>query len=471
MNFQIVQTSIADSLTAVSITKSGKMLSDVHGAGAQRSDPKNGDPKNYPNGNGPQGDVVRIYNYARCVRDISSVNTKNKFTIVDTGQDKCYDNGKTAVLSSCPIANEPFYGQDAQYSSNVPSYTDNGDGTVTDNVTGLMWQKAFKKVEWGKAASDAKTDTTGGYSDWRVPNIKEMYSLIKFNGATGQGGIESSTTPSDAVPYIDTDSLNFEYSSTQRYIDSQYITSSSYVSTTMVVFNKGDEECFFGVNFADGRIKCYPKTGYVRGNSNYGRNDFQDNGDSTITDTATGLMWMKIDSGDSSFRDNLRNYQKSDGSLDWGEALNFCENLSFATHSDWRLPNAKELHSIVDYGRSPDTTSSPAISPIFSTTSIKDEDGKIDYPFFWTSTTHLDGPTISGFAIYIAFGEAKGFIDKSAPKGGPPLKNGASRDMPPQKAVDACKDLNKGDSCSFLSPRGTVKGRCNIVQNQLACCP
>jgi hypothetical protein len=47
-------------------------LMDVHGAGAQRSDPKTGNPANYPYGNGPQGDVVRIYNFARLVRDADS---------------------------------------------------------------------------------------------------------------------------------------------------------------------------------------------------------------------------------------------------------------------------------------------------------------------------------------------------------------------------------------------------------------
>ena len=45
-------------------------LMDVHGAGAQRSDPKTGDPDAYPFGHGPQGDVVRIYNYVRCVRNV-----------------------------------------------------------------------------------------------------------------------------------------------------------------------------------------------------------------------------------------------------------------------------------------------------------------------------------------------------------------------------------------------------------------
>ena len=46
----------------------GFTLMDVHGAGAQRSDPKVGDPSEYSYGRGPQGDVVRIYNYVRCVR-------------------------------------------------------------------------------------------------------------------------------------------------------------------------------------------------------------------------------------------------------------------------------------------------------------------------------------------------------------------------------------------------------------------
>jgi len=43
--------------------------SDVHGAGAHRSDAKAGDPADYPTGNGSQGDAIRIYNYARLVRD------------------------------------------------------------------------------------------------------------------------------------------------------------------------------------------------------------------------------------------------------------------------------------------------------------------------------------------------------------------------------------------------------------------
>jgi hypothetical protein len=47
-------------------------FADVHGAGAQRSDPKAGDPTAFPHGRGPQGDVIRINNYVRCVRDAAT---------------------------------------------------------------------------------------------------------------------------------------------------------------------------------------------------------------------------------------------------------------------------------------------------------------------------------------------------------------------------------------------------------------
>ena len=88
--------------------------------------------------------------------------------------------------------------------------------------------------------------------------------------------------------------------------------------------------------------------------------------------------------------------------------LAYAENSTYAGYSDWRLPNAKELQYLVDYTRSPDTTRSPAIDPIFQTSSIRNEAGQKDYPFFWTSTTHLDGPVAPSGAVYISFGRAIG---------------------------------------------------------------
>ncbi|MCP4370144.1 MAG: DUF1566 domain-containing protein, partial [Deltaproteobacteria bacterium] len=179
--------------------------------------------------------------------------------IVDTGQVKSYDNSREII---CPKPGQPFYGQDAQHEGNVPSYRDNGDGTVTDRNTGLMWSKPVdkKKVSLIEAKKIAQRMALGGYSDWRVPNIKELYSLIDFRGYTGfsRGGF-SSGAPTNAIPFINTDYFDFEYgdvSGGERYIDAQWLSSTKYVSTTM----NGDET-LFGVNFADGRIKGY---GYHR---------------------------------------------------------------------------------------------------------------------------------------------------------------------------------------------------------------
>ena len=62
------------------------------------------------------------------------------YPVVDTGQDHCYGNSGEIA---CPISEERFYGQDAQYKGHSPAYRDNGDGTVTDLITGLMWQKGM----------------------------------------------------------------------------------------------------------------------------------------------------------------------------------------------------------------------------------------------------------------------------------------------------------------------------------------
>jgi hypothetical protein len=322
------------------------------------------------------------------------------YAIVDTGQVECYDDTTEVV---CSTANTAFLGQDAQYSGNTPSYTDNADGTITDNVTGLMWQKdPGEKMTYTQAVAGAKSFDLVGYSDWRLPTIKELYSLILFNGVDPSGW--NGTDTSKLVPFID-DVFTFKYGDTddgERIIDSQFATSTKYVSTTM----NGDDT-MFGVNFADGRIKGYglrlrgqDKTFfviYVRSNPNYGINDFVDNGNGTITDKATGMTWIQND---------------SESSMDWEEALKYCENLEFAELDDWRLPNVKELQSIVDYSRSPDTTNSAAVSTVFNATQVTNEADQSDYPAYWSSTTHANMRNGMN-AAYVNFGRSMGYMNGS----------------------------------------------------------
>ena len=136
----------------------------------------------------------------------------------------------------------------------------------------------------------------------------------------------------------------------------------------------------------------------VRGNTQYGANDFVANGDGTVTDRATGLMWQQSDSVQTK---------------NWQQALQYVADLNttrYKGHDDWRLPNVKELHSLVDYARSPDTTHSAAIDPVFTVTPITDEGGGTNYPFYWSSTTHVEGG-LGTNGSYVAFGEALGWME------------------------------------------------------------
>jgi len=92
-------------------------------------------------------------------------------------------------------------------------------------------------------------------------------------------------------------------------------------------------------------------------------NNFIDNGDGTVTDDSTGLMWQQ------------------DGSAikTWQEALLYCEKLNLGGHNDWRLPNRNELQTIVQY-----ILNSPPINKIFFP--------KTQPSAYWTSTTHVGYP-------------------------------------------------------------------------------
>ena len=322
-----------------------------------------------------------------------------------------------------PKPNDRFYGQDATYPK-PKHYTDNGDGTITGNITGLMWQKnpfilhaepgAFIGDEYDedKVVKDETKYTfaeavngidefnehkLGGYSDWRVPTIKELYSLAQFSGLMGRG-LEGTTPFFDEVFGLPVEVS--VHNPGDRWIDVQSVTTSIYESVTL-----GGTTTMFGFNFSDGRIKGYPtyKTFtvyHVRGNPHYGQNMLVDNGDGTISDLATGLMWMKYDSG--SFRAGP-NYN---GLMNWEDALKYCESLHYAGYSDWRLPDIKELQSIVDYSRSPDTTDSAAIDPMFRATEIVGPSGLKDWGYYWSSTTFQTGAA----ATYIMFGRGLGMM-------------------------------------------------------------
>ncbi|MBW2258223.1 MAG: DUF1566 domain-containing protein [Deltaproteobacteria bacterium] len=400
------------------------------------------------------------------IDDTGVVETPWPTTLVDSDQLRCFDtDGEIA----CPSEGADYHGQDAQYVRYAPSYRDNGDGTVTDEVTGLVWQwEQVDGMDFDEAEAYCEALDLGGRA-WRVPTIKESYSLIQFDGATGSGSFDQ--VPDDAVPYIDDSVFDFAYGDTSagdRFIDVQFITTTVYMSMAFADHGglESGEACFFGSNLADGRIKCYPTgstNGWqlrcVSGDEGYGDNDLEDNGDDTVTDHATGLTWLQSD---------------STVTMDWVAALSWCEGLDRAGHDDWRLPDAKELQSIVDYGRSPDTTGSPAIDPVFQSTAITDEAGDENFGWYWTSTTHLDGMVPAAGAAYITFGEALGYMQgfstgedlfldvhgagaqRSDPKVGAPVRSEATPRWEPPRTTRSGAWVHR-ETCSGC---GTWCGAC-----------
>ncbi len=330
-----------------------------------------------------------------------STSPAGAYPIVGTAQDRCYS--ETGEVIACPAPGAFLSGEDAQHPGRKPAYRDLGDGTVSDLVTGLVWARApSAPMAFADLEAFAHASRLGGHDDWRVPTIRELYSLIDYRG--GYAG-----DPGASRPYIDTSVFAFAYAAGsglgdaahgRRPIDVQEWSATRYAGQTM-----GRDETVFGVNFADGRIKGYPvmdpasrmqtphrlAVRLVRGPA-YGRNDFHPDAE-TVTDRASGLIWQR---------------RETAGALSWARALAYCEGLSLGGHRNWRLPHAKELHSIVDYSRI------PAIHPVFALS------GRDVY--LWSSTTHLEGPPPEAernrafsrtgeLAVYAAIGPAMGYME------------------------------------------------------------
>jgi formylglycine-generating enzyme required for sulfatase activity len=250
------------------------------------------------------------------------------FKLPDTGQ----NSGYTATQ-----------GEDADFIINPPSFTDNGDGTITDNTTGLMWQKTDGgEMTWENASAFCKNLALGGYRDWRLPKSHELFSINNFDNLN----------PALNTVYFTKTSAEYWWTSDTRADD----------TTRIWVVNAG------------GGIGAHPKAetisagGVKRFHVRAVRNPFAtifsvphytDNGNGTITDNYTGLTWQKIQSAIT---------------MTWEEALAYSKTLTLAGKSDWRVPNIRELQSLND-----EQKLSPSLNKTYFTNVLPGN--------YWSSTT------------------------------------------------------------------------------------
>jgi len=296
-------------------------------------------------------------------------------TLPDTGQTECYDNSEEIT---CHNPGEDFYGQDANYvPCNPHSYTSLSGGImVQDNVTGLIWENKTNDSSihdkdntytWQNAQdvfiATLNSQNFGGHNDWRLPTIHELSYLV------------DSSIP-EPGPTINTD----YFPST---VSSGYWSSTTYADIPLdawvVDFYYGGVNVDVKSNYAYGYVRA------VREGQCGSLNNFIDNGNGTVTNTDTGLMWQQ---------------DTAPNAYTWQQAISYCETLTLGGYSDWRLPNRNELQSIVDYSRF-----NPAINPIFNV---------VSFPNYWSSTTHAGIPH-NALSVYFYMGDFYSYPKSTVP--------------------------------------------------------
>ena len=227
----------------------------------------------------------------------------------DTGQTTCY-NASGFVISCAGT------GLDGAYTINPMSYRDGGDGTVVDAVTGLVWQKDSpdNTKTWQEAASYCTGLTLAGQSDWRLPSMKELMSIVDYSVRLDPNYPLPAIT-AEFFPDTRKDGYWSSTASANRSDGAWYVDFSSGVVISTVT----NDDLF---------VRC------LRG-AESGQPNLVANANGTVTDERTGLLWQ----------------QTASGAMTWESATSYCEGLSLGGFNDWRLPNIKELESLVDEGR------------------------------------------------------------------------------------------------------------------------
>jgi hypothetical protein len=231
-----------------------------------------------------------------------------------------------------------------------PRFTDNSDGTVTDNLTGLMWAKdanAEGSKTWSSAVDYSNNLTLGNYSDWRLPNIKELLSLFDY----------SQLDPMLPIDYPFTNVQDYYYWTSTA--DSRSPTQDAWgvvpYSGNRSSTGHGGHCYVWPVRGESSGPAPVPKTGQTKSYATGDDGDLQkgvtwpnprftDNRDGTVTDNLTRLIWLK----------NARCFGGT-----WAKALSGCNSLASgicglmddSVAGDWRLPNIKELLSLCDYSQ------------------------------------------------------------------------------------------------------------------------
>lgn len=226
--------------------------------------------------------------------------SKTMLRLPDTGASTSYTN---------------TFGEDNDFNLFTPFYINNGNGTLTDGVTDLMWQqKDGGEMTIENAMIYCDTLSLGGYTDWRLPNAHESFSILNMQN----------TNPAlDASMFI-TNGAEYWWTSNRQANDTNKVW---VTNAGGGIGNHLKTETLS----AGGTKKFHARAVRDRNAPTLIANHFTDNGNGTITDNLTNLIWQKMPFADT---------------LTWEQALVYADTVSLGGMNDWRLPNIKELQSI-----------------------------------------------------------------------------------------------------------------------------
>ncbi len=363
---------------------------------------------------------------------------------VQTGQKSCWD--QTGAVVACAGT-----GQDGDVRAGIawpdPRFTDNGDGTITDELTGIMWLKdpgCLGTAPWqdgldAVAAFNidpvpfACTAYSAAHADWRAANMSELMTLYNHESTDGDDWLMSQG-------FVDVDYYFFSSTSVATYGTSTWAghflalsasmasPTSSYPVWAVRSGADGAPNPLWPANiWKTGQTSCWDAANLPMSCTGTGRDGeiqwgvawpaprFVDNSDGTVTDRLTGLMWLK-------HADCI--YGSWQASLDDVAILNStpatlgCTEYT-AAYDDWHMPNRNEMHSLHDFEE--------------SESCFPDEAEAIFYGYFstfWTSTTAVRSGTDRAFQVNTWYGEqiqsakTNGYTTwpvRGGPAGSPPV--------------------------------------------------
>ncbi|MEI6805754.1 MAG: DUF1566 domain-containing protein, partial [Myxococcaceae bacterium] len=241
------------------------------------------------------------------------------------------------------------------------------NGVVTDTFTGLQWQQASSNttMSWDDAVLYCVNQATAGFTDWQLPNVAELESLVDYT-IPYQGSVSGINAVFSNTP------TNYFWSSTPL---------AGYFGVWYVSY--GQNACYSGQLFAQssnlskacggiasqGFVRCLrspyrpvPVDRYVTSTS-------------TATDILTNLVWQRTGAPSAAAHT---------------DAFTYCNNLHLPDFSSsWRLPRVKELSTLLDYS-----------VPLGKLTMDKTVFTGVPPAAFWSSTVLASSPSTAWFVFF-----------------------------------------------------------------------